>query len=217
MAFGIDDMFAGGLSMLGGYINNQAAADRQREAAQFNAVEAQKNRDFQENMSSTAYQRGMADMKAAGLNPILAYQKGGASSPSGASASTSQAPTSDFITPAVSTATQRMRATADVANVVADTRNKEATTAQINAQTKLLGQQAITSAADAEVKEQERNLKHQTLKGTGMAEFERGIRTVDLYRQFPWLLDAEISGRSLSPAISSAKSFKDLWNFRIGR
>ena len=59
----------------------------QKVAMQYNSAEAAKNRQWQQEMSSTAYQRAMEDMRAAGLNPILAYQQGGASTPNGSYAS----------------------------------------------------------------------------------------------------------------------------------
>ena len=60
-------------------------------AMNYNSAEALANREWQEHMSNTAYQRAVEDMKKAGLNPILAFANGGASTPGGSAGTISGA------------------------------------------------------------------------------------------------------------------------------
>lgn len=66
-------------------IGGAVSAMGQHSANEENKRATREEMAFSERMSNTQYQRGVADMKKAGINPMLAYKQGGASSPSGSS------------------------------------------------------------------------------------------------------------------------------------
>jgi hypothetical protein len=76
----------------GGQVEKASAIAMANVDRKFQALEAQKSRDYQERLSTTAYQRSMADLQKAGLNPAMMYSKiGGSSTPSGATGGGSRA------------------------------------------------------------------------------------------------------------------------------
>lgn len=90
--FGIGTLFGAGIQAGSQSETNSYNLKIARENLDFNEREAQKTRDYQTLMSNTSHQREVADLKAAGLNPLLSANAG-ASSPAGATASAPPTPT----------------------------------------------------------------------------------------------------------------------------
>lgn len=92
--------------------------------------QAEKQRDWQAEMSNTAHQREVKDLKAAGLNPILSAKLGGSTTPSGAM-------------PQVPDYGNSARSGIEAAQAYADMKVKAATVADINASAQLKNTQAL--------------------------------------------------------------------------
>lgn len=106
----LGEILSAGTTLLGGLVQNTASAKQ-----------AQANREWQEGMSSSAHQREVADLRAAGLNPILSASRGGASTPGGAVAQMGN-PTAGV----VASALEARRNREEVQKIAQDTKTSEA-------------------------------------------------------------------------------------------
>lgn len=164
--------------------------------------------NFQADMSNTAYQRAVADMRKAGINPIMASKLGGASTPTGA-----MAPVPDYTSVGektartIATAKQAQLTDAQIKKVNASTALEVAKTNDINDKlstgywksvtnnlvqqdrkisTEILNLMATTSAT--RLSNTIKNWEYTYFKGRGypsqvlITTMENGLKT-DLYHQ----------------------------------
>lgn len=148
------DPVTAGISVAGGLYGQWATDQRQEDAQAFNSAQAAAQMQFQKEMRNTAYSAAMKDMKRAGLNPILAYQKGPASSPTGAMASTSYTEAKDILTPAVSSAMQATRLKQELENMEATNDNLRETNKLVQAQTAQAGATTAKTVADTAISQE---------------------------------------------------------------
>lgn len=262
---GILDAVTGGLGgIVGGLLGfegqkdtNETNVQLARETREFNAAEAEKsrywqgsmldatsafnaqqsaiNRDFQERMSNTAWQRAVGDMKEAGLNPMLAYSRGGAAMPSGGSASvgspsgaTANAGGVPRVENAVAQAVASAGAVANIKNIQADTLLKEAaakketaTATNLEQQTKVGAEQVLEVQERVKLMWSQRMTENEKMNlthvQTGLAKMESLLKSGQISLTDVQVAIAKIEEKLAALRVPEAEAYAGKWRSSLGQ
>lgn len=197
---GLPAVGAAGLNILGSHLTNLSNRRIAREQMDFQRESLHDQMAFQERMSNTAYQRAVADMRLAGLNPILAFSQGGASTPSGGAGSGAGATMQNEFSGAVSSALDARRMSAEVKNMEEQNKNLRAQNEQIDSQTSLNRMLAISAQQEGRQKLSQTHLNEvmaQTAKADALLKINSAKKVEsDTARQWVDTLSGSAKGAS---------------------
>lgn len=179
---------------------NQASQASANQSMAFSHSEAQAQMAFQREMSNSAHQREVEDLKKAGLNPILSANAG-SSTPSGAMgtgamADIKAAPYTSPLQPAATAMLQTAQAASSIIGTLSEARLSNARMANLNAQTKnyasssgLSQAQTANINADTRIKQPEaslmNNIQEMLQSAASTRKQQEREQSAPIYKQDP--------------------------------